>query len=61
MALCHKWDSKNDFAYVLQFFSLISNGLGSVRNGSSIYRGAVADLLSKRQNHEEDFFQKKTS
>jgi hypothetical protein len=30
MALCHKWDVKNDFAYVLQFFSLISDGLGSV-------------------------------
>ena len=25
MALCHKWDVKNDFAYVLQFFSLISD------------------------------------
>ena len=23
MALYHKWDVKNDFAYVLQFFSLI--------------------------------------
>ena len=30
MALCHKWDVKNDFAYVLQFFPLISDGLGSV-------------------------------
>ena len=30
MALCHKWDVKNDFAYVLQFFSLISDSLGSV-------------------------------
>ena len=30
MTLCHKWDVKNDFAYVLQFFSLISDGLGSV-------------------------------
>ena len=30
MVLCHKWDVKNDFAYVLQFFSLISDGLGSV-------------------------------
>ena len=28
MALCHIWDVKNDFAYVLQFFSLISDGLG---------------------------------
>ena len=30
MALYHKWDIKNDFAYVLQFFSLISDSLGSV-------------------------------
>ena len=30
MALYHKWDVKNDFAYVLQFFSLISNSLGGV-------------------------------
>ena len=28
MALYHKWDVKN--AYVLQFFSLISDGLGGV-------------------------------
>ena len=26
MALYHKWDVKNDFAYVLQFFSIISDG-----------------------------------
>ena len=32
MALYHKWDVKNDFAYVLQFFSLISDSLGSVLN-----------------------------
>ena len=30
MALYHKWDVKKDFAYVLQFFSLISDSLGSV-------------------------------
>ena len=30
MAFYHKWDVKNDFVYVLQFFSLISDGLGSV-------------------------------
>ena len=28
MALYHKWDVKNGFAYVLQFFSLISDSLG---------------------------------
>ena len=31
MALYHKWDVKNDFAYVLQFFSLIYDSLASVR------------------------------
>ena len=30
MALYHKWDVKNDFAYALQFFSLISDSLGGV-------------------------------
>ena len=30
MALCHKWDVKNGFTYVLQFFSLISDGLGGM-------------------------------
>ena len=30
MALYHKWDVKNDFAYVVQFFLLISDSLGSV-------------------------------
>ena len=30
MALYHKWDVKNDFAYVLQFFSHIYDSLGSV-------------------------------
>ena len=30
MASYHKWDVKNDFAYVLQFFSLISDGLDGV-------------------------------
>ena len=28
MALCHKWDVKNYFSYVLQFLSLISDGVG---------------------------------
>ena len=30
MALYHKWDVKNGFAYVLTFFSLISDGQGGV-------------------------------
>ena len=28
--LYHKWDVTNGFAFVLQFFSLISDGLGGV-------------------------------
>ena len=30
MAFYHKWNVKNDFAYALKFFSLISDGLGGV-------------------------------
>jgi hypothetical protein len=30
LALYHKWDVKNGFAYLLTFFSLISDGLGGV-------------------------------
>ena len=30
MALYHKWDVENGFAYVLQFFLFISDGLGGV-------------------------------
>jgi hypothetical protein len=32
MALYYKWDVKNGFAFVLEFFSLISDGLGGVRD-----------------------------
>ena len=31
MVLSHKWDVKNGFPFVLQFFSLISDGLGGVQ------------------------------
>ena len=31
-ALYHRWGVKNDLAYVLQFFSLISDGLGGVKH-----------------------------
>ena len=34
MALYHKWDVKNDFPYVFQFFSLISEVLGGVSDMS---------------------------
>ena len=33
MALNHNWDVKNGFAFVLQFFSLISDGLDGVNGG----------------------------
>ena len=36
MALYHKWDVKNGFAYVLTFFSLISDSLGSVDSDREI-------------------------
>ena len=36
MALCHKWDVKNDFVYVLQFFSLISDGLEGVTSAGYV-------------------------
>ena len=41
MALCHRWDAKNDFAYVLQFFSLISDGLGGVTVGGGVQEMAT--------------------
>ena len=34
MALYHEWDVKNGYAYVLTFFSLISDGLGGVSSDS---------------------------
>ena len=39
MALYHKWDFKNGFPYVLQFFSLISDSLGGVfsSDGTNVY------------------------
>jgi hypothetical protein len=32
MALSHKWDINNGFIFVLQFFSLIFDGLGGVKS-----------------------------
>ena len=37
----HKWDLKNDFAYVLQFFSLISDGLGGVISSIVVVHNAL--------------------
>ena len=49
MALYHKWDVKNDFAYVVQFFPLISDRLGSVTHfmAQSIFekRGLVINEI----------------
>ena len=56
MALYHKWDVKNGFAYVLQFFSLISDSLGSVDSDREINKeemvrtSVTASLCWIRQN-----------
>ena len=46
MALYHKWDVKNGFAFVLQFFSLISDGLGGVsaQHGIELYAHHSTEL-----------------
>ena len=38
MALYHRWDVKNDFSSVLQFFSLIFDGPGSVPDFNNQYQ-----------------------
>ena len=53
MALYHKWDVKNDFAYVLQFFSLISDSLGSVKQ--------YLQNLTNLENAQMDWFESKYS
>ena len=35
MDLYHKWNVKNDFAFLLQFFSLISNSSGGVERNAA--------------------------
>ena len=52
MALYHKWDIKNGFAYAIQFFSLISDSLGSV-----LYEGRlkIILLLQVRREYSHDF------
>ena len=47
MALYHKWDVKNEFAYVFQFFSLISDGLDSVDILVEISLAIVISLTRK--------------
>ena len=48
MALYHKWDVKNDFAYVLQFFALISESLGDVFNDTQRAFQHREELLIQR-------------
>ena len=55
MALCHKWDVKNDFAYVLQFFSLISDGLGVYYTVLKSEKKMGSHLLQEKRNV-RDFF-----
>ena len=43
--LYHKWDVKNDFVYVLQFFSLISDCLGSVLCVNILFQIFVASKI----------------
>ena len=42
MALNHTWDVNNGLAYVLTFFSLISDSLGCVR--SKLYGGGLYSI-----------------
>ena len=51
MALYHKWDVKNDFAYVLQFFSLTSEGLGGVRARHNNQKEIKTTLIFKVRRH----------
>ena len=46
MALYHKWDIKNGFAYALTFFSLISDGLGSV---SCLIQNTVGEYIRPKK------------
>ena len=49
MALYHKWNVKNGFAYVLQFFSLISEDLGGVKCACFVY-------CTNRDNSPQDLY-----
>ena len=51
MALYHKWNVKNGFTYVLTFFSLISDDLGSVSSTAlktSYFQCNLSDLQHKK-------------
>ena len=45
MALYHKWDVKDDFAYVLTLFSLISDSLGSVLSEINLFQFILSQIF----------------
>ena len=45
MALYHKWDIKNAFAYVLQFFSLIFDNLGGVQRVAMVFYCLIIRMI----------------
>ena len=54
MALYHKWDVKNLFPYMLQFFSHISDGLGGVQGvkmPEKLVTSFIDGPLSQRHYH----------
>ena len=48
--LYHKWDVENGFAYVIKFFSLISEGLGGVGSKNNLFFRRQAFLLLVASN-----------
>jgi hypothetical protein len=56
MALYHKCDVKNGFAYVLTFFSLISDSLGSVASNIEISRSDLHDITKRTTMISTDVF-----
>ena len=60
MVLYHKWDVKNDFAYVLHFFSPISDSIGVMCTLSIDNRWSWDDQshlapVRKKFNSQDDF------
>ena len=50
MALYHKWDVKNGFTYVIQFFSLISDDLGGVElDKYTVAAGVLRQYISLKR------------
>ena len=54
MALYHKWDVKNGFAFVLQFFSLISDDLVGVKK-DTLYKNSIEDNSNNSKPNERIF------